>query len=136
MGEARKDDTAGLTIARYVRVAGDSASRRRGLLGVSKIEHGAGLWIAPSEAIHTFGMKFAIDVVFLDRQFRIRKLVERLRPRRIAVCLSAASVLELRAGTIAECHLAVGDSLVFDRERDGYSVSLAVPISSSKCPSH
>jgi uncharacterized membrane protein (UPF0127 family) len=78
-------------------------------------------------------MRIAIDAVFLDRQLRIKKLVPNLRPWRIAVCLSAGSVLELRAGTIAACALAQGDQLRFEPTTDGYRVSLVLPISSSKC---
>ncbi|MBE7157179.1 MAG: DUF192 domain-containing protein, partial [Rhodospirillales bacterium] len=51
-----------------VRVAADSRERRNGLLSTSQLAAGEGLWINPSEAIHTFGMQIAIDVVFLDDQ--------------------------------------------------------------------
>lgn len=108
MGEARSDDASyvvrnlesGIEIATRVRVAETSAARRQGLLGVEKLERGAGLWIVPSEAIHTFGMRTAIDVLFLDKHLRIVKSVPNLRPRRISICLTAHSVLELEPGAI------------------------------------
>ena len=100
-------------IANRVMVAGTSAARRQGLLGKESVEPETGLWIAPCEAVHTFGMKTAIDVIFLDRHHRVSKLVNNLVPHRIAVCLKAASVLELRGGTIASSETRVGDNLQF-----------------------
>jgi len=105
--------TRGLTIATRVAVAGTSAGRRRGLLGISDLESDSGLWIAPCEAVHTFGMKMPLDTVFLDAQFQVRKLSSNLKPWRISVCLSARSVLELRAGTILRTGMQPGDRLLF-----------------------
>ncbi|HEY3936814.1 MAG TPA: DUF192 domain-containing protein [Bryobacteraceae bacterium] len=107
--------TRGLTLATRVAVAGTSAARRRGLLGVSDFDAESGLWIAPCEAVHTFGMKVPLDTVFLDAQFQVRKLASHLKPWRISLCLSARSVLELRAGTIARTGTRPGDRLVFRR---------------------
>lgn len=103
----------GFNLATQVSVAGTSQARRRGLLGRGSIGPEAGLWIAPCEAVHTFGMKTVIDVVFLDRHNRVRKLVNNLRPYRIAVCLKAASVLELSGGGAARAETHVGDQLQF-----------------------
>ncbi len=100
-------------LAACVTVAGTSQARRQGLLGKEWIEPETGLWIAPCEAVHTFGMKTAIDVIFLDRHSRVSKLVSNLKPRRIAFCLKAASVLELRSGNIAQSETRVGDQLQF-----------------------
>jgi uncharacterized membrane protein (UPF0127 family) len=103
----------GRNLATRVSIAGTSRSRRQGLLGKERIEPEAGLWIAPCEAIHTFGMRTAIDVIFLDRHSRVSKLVSNLKPRRIALCLQAASVLELGSGNIAQSETRVGDQLQF-----------------------
>jgi uncharacterized membrane protein (UPF0127 family) len=73
----------------------------------------AGLWICPCEAIHTFGMKFPIDVIFLDRDYRVRKVRRELTPNRISFCLSASSVVELRAGAIAASGTQLNDRLEF-----------------------
>lgn len=100
-------------LAGRVLVAGTSVARRQGLLGKKSVEPETGLWIAPCEAVHTFGMKTAIDVIFLDRHHRVSKLVHKLVPHRIAVCLRAASVLELGSGAIASSQTRVGDSLQF-----------------------
>lgn len=104
----------GVTLGDRIRLAGTTCARRRGLLGVTWLEDRGGLWIAPSEAIHTFGMKMPIDVIFLDRALRVRKVVANLAPSRIALCLAAFSVLELGAGAIARSGTQVGDRLLFE----------------------
>ena len=105
----------GANVAGRVSVAGTSSARRKGLSGLDALAGGRGLWIAPCEAVHTFGMKFPIDVLFLDRELCVRKIVTGLSRRRIAVCLSACSVLELDAGAILRSGTQVGDRLVFQR---------------------
>ena len=104
-------------IASHVEVAGNSASRRQGLLKRTELDASAGLWLAPCEAIHTFGMKVPIDVVFLDRKHRAMKLVTHLVPSRISLCLSGTSVLELASGTIQRSGLQRGDRLQFQSLR-------------------
>ena len=101
----------GFNLATRVAVAGTSQTRRRGLLGKESIEPEAGLWIAPCEAVHTFGMRTVIDVVFLDRHNRVSKLISNLKPSRIAVCLKATSVLELAGGNLAQGETRLGDQL-------------------------
>jgi len=103
-------------IATRVRIAGTSEVRRKGLLGANGLAMDSGLWIAPCEAIHTFGMKMPIDAIFLDEHFCVTKIAQVLRPWRLAVCMRAASVLELEMGTIARTQTAVGDRLVFRAE--------------------
>jgi uncharacterized protein len=98
-------------LASQVRRAGSSTERRRGLLDRDMLPEGAGLWIIPCEAIHTFGMRMPIDSVFIDRGLRVTALRVHLRPWRIAVCLRAHSVLELPAGTIMRSRTQVGDQL-------------------------
>ena len=92
-------------------LANTSAARRTGLLKRKGLDEGEGLWIAPCEAIHTFFMKFAIDVIYLDREQRVRKAVKNLVPWRISACLVAHSVLELAPGTIERTGTQRGDQL-------------------------
>jgi uncharacterized membrane protein (UPF0127 family) len=98
----------------------------KGLIGraAREFDPGNALWIVPSDGIHTFGMRFPIDAVYLDSRGRILKLYHRLRPFRIAALMpSAKSVLELPAGTLIRTHTEVGDVLEFHhsgKEIDDY----------------
>jgi uncharacterized protein len=103
--------TRNVSLGADIDVADTSAKRRTGLLRHSGLAPGEGLLIAPCEAVHTFGMKFPIDVVFLDKTKRVVKVSPQLRRRRIAFSLRAAYVLELPAGTIAETGTTKGDQL-------------------------
>lgn len=73
-------------------------TRLRGLLGRKGLQAGEGLLLRPVGAIHTMFMRFAIDVVFLDRDYTVLKVVENLRPWRFAGARGAKAVLELRRG--------------------------------------
>ncbi len=103
----------GLSVAKRVRVAGSSTERRKGLLGISKMDRETGLWICPCEAIHTFGMKMAIDVIFLDREYRVKKIRQQMGPNRISFCVTASSVVELPAGTLSASGTQLNDRLEF-----------------------
>ncbi len=103
--------TRGVTLATHVALAGTSQARRRGLLDAENLGAGSGLWIVPCEAIHTFGMKVRLDVIFLDKNFQVRKISPDLGPRRMSICLSAHSVLELPAGAVARTGTKLGDRL-------------------------
>ena len=98
-------------VATQVCIAGTSHERRRGLLNRKELDEGSGIWILPCEAIHTFGMKFPIDSIFLDKRLRVRSLHKGLKPGRIAFCLRAHSVLELPVGTIKKSGTLLGDQL-------------------------
>jgi uncharacterized protein len=103
--------TRDVVLADSADVADTSAKRRTGLLKHTSLEAGDGLWISPCEAVHSFGMKFAIDVLYLDRKHKIKKARADMVPRRISGCLTAHSVLELPAGTIARTGTQAGDQL-------------------------
>jgi uncharacterized membrane protein (UPF0127 family) len=98
-------------LADCIHLAGTSQDRRTGLLHHEDLPPGSGLWIDPCEAIHTFQMKFAIDVAFLDRKHRVIKVRKDVGPRRICLCLHASSVLELPVGAIAISRTEPGDLL-------------------------
>jgi len=98
------------TLATQVTIAGSSRERRLRLTNRPALDSDAGLWIAPCEAIHTFRMRMAIDAVFLDKDFRVRKI---LAPRKFAFCMRAYSVLELAAGVTADSSTLAGDQLEF-----------------------
>jgi uncharacterized membrane protein (UPF0127 family) len=96
-------------------VADTSAKRRTGLLKHTSLPAGTGLWIAPCEAVHTFGMKFPIDVVFLSKARKVLKIRKNMPKRRIAMSLRAYSVLELPVGVLESTGTVPGDQLEFDR---------------------
>jgi uncharacterized membrane protein (UPF0127 family) len=96
-------------------VADTSAKRRTGLLKHKGLDPGEGLWIVPCEGVHTFAMKFAIDVVFLNRKHKILKIRPNMVRSRIALSLLAHSVLELPAGTLEQTGTERGDQLEFEK---------------------
>jgi uncharacterized membrane protein (UPF0127 family) len=114
------NSTRNIPIGRRILVANSSEERRTGLLKQNSLAEGSGLWINPCEAIHTFFMRFSIDVIFLDRQNRVRKVSAGLRPWRMSACLVAKSVLELPAGTAARTLTVAGDQLVFEKSESNF----------------
>ena len=93
-------------------VAASPLSRMRGLLGRSELRPGEGLLLRPASAIHTFFMRFPIDAVFLDRDWRVVGIAGDVAPWRTAGRKGAKAVLELPAGESARRGLRPGDLLV------------------------
>jgi uncharacterized membrane protein (UPF0127 family) len=87
-------------------------TRFRGLLGRKELAESEGLLIRPASSVHTLFMRFPIDVVFLDREDTVVKVVPVLRPWRLAAARRAGRTLELGAGVCARAGLAVGERLV------------------------
>lgn len=103
-----------VVIASNVERATSTLARMKGLLGKKSMDRGYGLWIVPCKSIHTFFMKFPIDVLFLSPTNRVVKLMESVQPFRISSWVSSAqSVLELEAHTIQNTNIAVGDQVIF-----------------------
>jgi uncharacterized protein len=106
------DETRGTVIGDRVTVADTSMTRLFGLLPKSGLNAGEGLWIRPSSGVHTFFMRFTIDVIGLDKEMRVIKLWSDLSPFRItSVSMKLRSVVELPAGKIRECKVELGDKL-------------------------
>ena len=100
------------TLASVLMVADSFFRSLRGLIGTASLEEGHGLWIFPCQSVHTFWMRFPIDVVFLDKDDKIIHLVENLKPYRVSKHLSkASSVIELPISTIKETGTQVGDEI-------------------------
>jgi uncharacterized protein len=110
------NERTGAIIAGEIELASDSRARNRGLLGRSGIAAGSVMIIAPCNAIHTFFMRFTIDLVFADRQGLVVKLYRSVRPWRIRVSLGAFAALELAAGSIEGSEIAKGDRLSIRRD--------------------
>lgn len=107
-------------IATHVKVADGYFSRLVGLLGTTPrwAHPGAGLWIVPSHGVHTFGMLYALDLIFLDRNHVVVEVEEHIRPFRISkVSLKAKSLLELPTHTVFRTETRVGDQLEISRVR-------------------
>lgn len=106
-------------IANRVLWAGTGAERRKGLLGRTEMSPDEGMYITPCECVHTFGMKFPIDVAFLDAEGRILRVHHALKPRRLSrLVFRADGVLELAAGRLQETNTEVGDVVAFHDEED------------------
>jgi uncharacterized membrane protein (UPF0127 family) len=98
-------------LASRVEVADTSESRRKGLLGRTGLDREEGMWILPCESVHTFAMRFPIDIVYIDKQHRVRKVKQNVPPWRLSACFSAHSVVELASGTIRDSRTEPGDLL-------------------------
>ena len=101
----------GSVIADAVEVAITRQTRKKGLLGRDGMRPFSALVLAPCAAVHTMFMRFAIDVIFVDRQGRAVRVVPALPPWRAAMKVSAHAVIELPAGTLDSREVAIGDSL-------------------------
>ena len=104
--------TRNTVLGERIGVAETSLTRMVGLLGKSGLEPGTGLLIFPSQAIHTVAMKFPIDVLFVDKQWRVVHVTPAMPPYRISgVHWKARCVIELPPGVIAHTLTEVGDQL-------------------------
>ncbi len=106
----------GREIAR-LEIARTELQRMRGLLGRSGLPPGQGMLIERCWSIHTFFMKFALDVIFVDSDWRVRRVVRGLRAWRMASSPGARCVVELAAGALERTDLAPGDALKIEEIR-------------------
>lgn len=96
-----------------VAIADTPLSRLRGLLGKMRIRSDEAVWIVPSRGIHTFGLRFAIDVIYLDGQQRVVHIKENMGPLRVApLRWQCESVLELPPGCVSGSGTQTGDQLL------------------------
>jgi len=106
-----RNQSRGTMVADRAEIANTSKLRKTGLLKHERLDSGEGLWITPCEGVHTAGMKFAIDVLFLNKKRKVVKIRPAMPRWRLALCLWAHSVLELPSGTAAATNTAAGDQL-------------------------
>jgi uncharacterized protein len=103
---------SGDRIAERVGVARGMLGRMRGLLGRRPLEPGEGLLLAPCNGIHTVGMRYPIDALFLDRRDRVTRAVHAMDPGRfIPFVRGSARCIELPAGTLARLQVREGDEV-------------------------
>lgn len=115
-------------IAHDVELADTRESRRRGLLGRDSLDSRAALILRPCFSVHTAFMRFAIDVVFVDREGTVVKVVRNLDAWRMAGAWGAHAAIEFAAGTIVEGAVDVGDRLYLAAEPAPAGTAVSWPI--------
>ena len=110
-----RNQTRNTVLADAAELADTPARRRTGLLKHDRLEPGQGLWIVPCESVHSFFMKFPIDLVYMDKQKKVRKVRHKMLPWRMSACFTAHSILELPAGAVANSSTQKGDQLVIEK---------------------
>lgn len=99
------------SIANNAEVANNFLTRLKGLLGTKQLGIGTCLVIRPCNSIHTFGMNYDIDVLFVDSCDNVIKVINNMPPSRYSLCRKSSYVVELPAGTIEATGTVVGDKL-------------------------
>jgi uncharacterized membrane protein (UPF0127 family) len=105
----------------------------KGLLGRRALEPGAGLFLRPARSVHTAFMRFAIDVVFLDRDLTVLGFKPNLRPWRVAAWRGAHVVLELRAGECERRGIRIGQRLDLMTSQEGQEGQAPLATSARRC---
>ncbi len=109
--------TKGVVLADRLEWAGTTETRRKGLLGRTGLEEGEGIYIVPTQWIHMIGMKFAIDVAFLNGDGKVLTIHHGLKPNRFSrISFRADGALELPEGTLKRTNTDVGDVVSFEDE--------------------
>jgi hypothetical protein len=111
-GFGLQNERTGALVAWNLLTAFDSASRRTGLLRHASLDEGSAIIIAPSNAVHTFFMRFPIDLAFVSRDGRVVKTRAAVGPWRVSSSLRAFAVVELPAGWLAKKDTVRGDRLI------------------------
>ena len=106
-----------LCLLNDVKKTNNSFERMRGLLFRQKLTPMQALWIEPCPSVHTIGMKYSIDVIFLDKTGVVLKIVNNLKPLRMAMCKNAVVSLEMLAGCAKKANVQVGMKLNWIRRR-------------------
>lgn len=105
------NETKNTAVVEDLQVARSMWARFWGLMGRRELPEGQGLLIDPCSSIHMFFMRFALDVVFLDKEGTVVKVVEGIRPWRMALGAGGKKALELNAGAAKQAKIEVGDRL-------------------------
>jgi uncharacterized membrane protein (UPF0127 family) len=101
----------GMSIATSIERAVTRATRRRGLLGRDGLEPGTAMILEPCAAVHTAFMRFALDLLFVDREGYAVKIMRDVPPWRMAFAPRAHAVVEMAAGSLVQHDICVGDRL-------------------------
>ena len=103
-----------IVVADHGWVADSFWQRLKGLLGTKILEVGHGLVIKPCSSVHTFGMAYPIDVLFVAGDDRIIKIIDGMKAGQVAMGLGSRYVIELPIGTVERTMCLVGDRLTFE----------------------
>jgi hypothetical protein len=107
-----RNSTTGSIVATRIDRLSSFLHRLVGLLARTTLRPDEGVWITSCRAIHTMGMRVPIDVIFIDEESRVLRVVSNVRPNRLAVsCSGAKAVIELGSGALREVDLLPGDRL-------------------------
>jgi uncharacterized protein len=109
----------GHVVAEKAVLANSPLSRMKGLLGRGSMPHTEAIILRPAASIHTVFMRFALDIIYLDREDRIVKVVANLVPYRFSSAKKAHTVLEMTSGATAGMDLQTGDQLLMEPVRSG-----------------
>ncbi len=110
----------GAVIARQAKLTVSFGQRMKGLLGQDSLAANEALILKPCSSIHTFFMRFAIDVLFLDKNMQIVRLIQNMPPNRLSPIVWASKMaIELPAGKISQTNTQVGDKVVFRQPTEG-----------------
>jgi uncharacterized membrane protein (UPF0127 family) len=110
--------TRGVHVTQCARIADNPWTKLIGLLRDKTLEYGDGMWLEPCNSIHSIGMRFVFDAIFLDKNLRVVHLVRQMKPWRISrMVFSARSVLEVPAGMIHQSATEIGDQFEMRREK-------------------
>ncbi len=88
-----------------------AVERTKGLLGRPELTHDEALWIIPCNSVHTIGMNYPLDIIYIDRNNLVKKTVQNLVPLRMSLCPGGHSTIELRAGSIELSDIKVGSRI-------------------------
>jgi len=109
------NNTNNSVIAHNIKIADNFVTRLVGLLNRKSLDKEEGLLILPSTSIHSFGMRFDFDAVFLDKNNKVLYLIEKMKPCRVSPFVkNVHSVLELAGGVISSANIKIGDLLSFE----------------------
>jgi uncharacterized membrane protein (UPF0127 family) len=107
------DQNQGRCVLRKVWKAADVWERMRGLLGRARLGDNEALLLEPCSSVHCIGMQYPLDLVYIDRQGRVCKLVYGVKPWRFSASLQAHATLELAEGVLAATGIKLGDVLAW-----------------------
>lgn len=108
-----KNSTKDTIVADHAWIADSFWKRLKGLLGTKFLGEGHGLVIKPCSSVHTFGMAYSIDVLFVDDKDRIIKIIGDMPAGKVAMATGASYVIELPIGTVCQAMCSLGDILEF-----------------------